>query len=60
MDPSYVKIRSWHVFVTWTRVPGQARTLCTRNASGPTADVIPANEKSCETCLRKLARSLEA
>jgi len=47
----FIKIRSWHIISTWTRVPGQAVTLCGKTARGEVkADF--GNEKSCEICLR--------
>lgn len=58
-DRMWVKIRSWHVFRTWTRA-GQALTECGRRV-GPdtvvTADELPGNEKSCESCLRIVTRA---
>lgn len=56
MDPTYVRIRSWHVIrVTRSIAP---RTLCGRVAPGgaETSGTLPA-EKSCESCLRILART---
>lgn len=46
----FIRIRSWHVIRTWTRVPGRAITLCGRTAEGPTAEGR-GDERSCETCL---------
>ena len=51
----YIKIVSWHVILTPTRVPNRYVTLCGRRATGHTSPVLPA-EKSCETCLRLEAR----
>jgi hypothetical protein len=67
----YVRIRSWHIVETFTRVPGMVVTRCgyrvmtIGQAMSPggvgaqrvhsTADTLPAGEKSCESCLR-LAR----
>lgn len=49
---TYVRIVSWHVLRTWTRLPGMALTLCGRRIQDPeTAQELPAG-KSCETCLR--------
>ena len=47
----WVRIRSWHVLV------GANTTLCGRHASAgaETTDTLPAG-KSCESCLRSLAR----
>lgn len=57
----YVRIRSWHIISTWTRVPGRGITRCGRTVVTMgtaaenvrvTAPFLPTNEKSCETCLR--------
>jgi hypothetical protein len=49
----YVKIRSWHIIRTFTRVPGGAITLCGKRTQGaPMSQVLPLVDKSCETCLR--------
>lgn len=48
---------SWHLVRSWTRVPGRAVTLCGRTASGPTADIFPNDEPSCETCARVRLRN---
>ena len=53
----YIKIRSWHVVRTFTRVPGRAITLCGKQAQGQTSTGLPMAEKSCETCLRIRAKS---
>lgn len=55
MDPQWVKIRSWHVLLTWTRVPGVAMTRCGRRATGVAVDERPGNEPTCESCLRIIA-----
>lgn len=50
----WVRIRSWHAYV------GGGRTLCGRTIwDGETSDTLPA-EKSCETCLRLVARRVDA
>lgn len=51
----YIKIVSWHVIRTWTRVPRVALTLCGRRAEGEAAAGF-GDEKSCESCLRIQAR----
>jgi hypothetical protein len=52
----WVRIDSWHLLATWTRVPGRALTLCGRTVQDPpTSAELPGNEKSCETCLRLFA-----
>lgn len=48
----YVRIRSWHIVRTWTRVPGRAITRCGRIAAGASSPFLPSNEPSCESCLR--------
>jgi len=53
----YIRIRSWHIVRTWTRVPGRAITLCGRSASGPTSDGF-GESASCETCLRIESKAL--
>lgn len=57
MIRQYVRIRSWHV-IRLTR-SGQPFTLCGRVGSGEIRDLLPA-EKSCETCLRIIARQDDA
>jgi hypothetical protein len=53
MHDTWVKISSWHILRTWTRVPNRGVTLCGRTATmidealGP-----PSDEKTCETCFR--------
>ena len=54
-DWKYVQLRSWHVVLTPTRAINGYRTLCGRNASGPTVNKLPAG-RSCETCLRIATR----
>lgn len=57
LDVQWVKIRSWHVFLTFTRAINGARTVCNRNAKADTlTDVRPEGEKTCEVCLRKVAK----
>ena len=56
---TYVRIRSWHVVLTHTRGFDTYRTLCGRTVvTKDTRDELPA-EKSCETCLRSVARRAE-
>ena len=59
MDFSYVKIRSWHAVSTATRVPNNYVTLCGRRANGALEPDLPAG-KSCESCLRIIARKADA
>lgn len=48
---TYVKVRSWHVLKTWSRMPGVGVTLCGRRTGQETRDTLPA-EATCESCLR--------
>lgn len=59
MSVMWVKIRSWHA-VRLTRSI-EPRTVCGRTApqSAPVSDVLP-GEKSCESCLRIIARRVDA
>lgn len=59
VDVKWVKIRSYHAIRTWTRVPQHYITFCGRSASGPELDDLPAG-KSCELCLRAVARKVDA
>ena len=54
----WVQIVSWHVVRTWTRVPGRALTLCGRSVTGVEHALpdFPAGAKTCESCLRSLAK----
>lgn len=36
-----IRIRSWHLVLTPTRIPDRYRTLCGRNAFGPTVAEMP-------------------
>ena len=48
----YVRIRSWHVVLTPTRMFDTYRTLCGRTVTTrDTRDELPA-ARSCESCLR--------
>lgn len=51
----YVKIRSYHVVRTWTRVPGRWITLCGRTGGGDSVSDF-GDGKTCETCLRIAAK----
>lgn len=48
----WLKIRSWHVVRTWTRVPGRGLSPCGRILEGDPLPMYPADEKTCEVCLR--------
>jgi hypothetical protein len=58
VDIVWVRIRSMHAILTPTRVPDRYVTLCGRTASGDTNDDLGAG-KSCETCLRIVARKAD-
>ena len=49
---NWIKIRSWHLIRTWTRVPGRAITLCGRSAEGQESGEPPSDEATCESCFR--------
>jgi hypothetical protein len=56
----YVKVRSWHILRTYTRVPEMAVTLCGRLVRATeTRAELPA-ERSCESCLRIATRRVDA
>lgn len=57
-DPVWVKIVAWHAVKTPTRMPSTYVTRCGRTATGPTLDIRPGREASCETCLRLLTKGL--
>lgn len=59
MDIEWVQIRSWHAVATATRVANTYKTLCGRRASGAAEPELPAG-KSCESCLRIVARKADA
>ena len=58
MDIVWVHIKSWHAVRNMTRVPGRVVTVCGRSVTGDLIDALPAG-KSCESCLRILARSAD-
>lgn len=44
---------SFHLVSTWTRVPARALTLCGRVVETTSVlTVLPAGQRSCESCLR--------
>lgn len=51
-DTRWTKLRSWHAVTTTN---GRLTTRCGKPATGPIVDTLPA-EKSCESCLRIVAR----
>jgi len=54
----WVRIRSWHLAVQ-SRALGAVPTRCGRWAEGLAVSDLPLEAKSCETCLRLLARDQE-
>jgi hypothetical protein len=59
MDVKWVKIRAWHAAYPDVRgVNGHRLTRCGRIALGDLVDDLPA-EKSCESCLRIVARKAD-
>lgn len=57
MDVQWVKIRAWHAVKSPSFSEGH--TLCGRDCERPFFDDLPA-EKSCESCLRIVARLADA
>jgi len=53
----YIRIRSWHIIRTWTRVPGRALTRCGKVATGEPSNDF-GDEKTCESCLRLNAKDI--
>jgi hypothetical protein len=51
----YIKIRSWHVIGTPTRMFNTYKTLCGRRAVGEPAMSF-GDERTCETCLRIMGK----
>ena len=56
MKPEWIKIASWHIVASQTRVEGHYATLCNRVAAGLPQPGFLSDEKTCETCLRKQAK----
>jgi hypothetical protein len=48
----WIKIRSWHIIKTATRVPGRYVTLCGKSAYGQAQPDFLEGDKTCESCLR--------
>lgn len=51
----WAKIRSWHR-VKFTSRGGRLITFCGRVASAPELEAFPADEPTCETCLRIVSK----
>lgn len=58
-DVAWFQIRSWHVVRLFSDRVGRTYALCGRlKLNAVIVDTLPA-EKSCETCLRLLARRID-
>lgn len=59
-DRQYVRLpgHAWHAWVTWTRVPGTALTLCGRSLHDDDleeSDRVPSSGHLCGNCGRLIA-----
>lgn len=52
--------RHWFQIASWHITTDGIKALCGRAVEGPLADTFPADEKTCETCLRKAATLTES
>lgn len=55
----WIRIRRWHQFRTWTRVPGRAITACGLRVDKPifANEVYPLDEaRTCATCRRQMLK----
>lgn len=59
MNPEWVRIVSWHVLVPTRALPFAAFTRCGRRVAAPEIRADMPQGKSCETCLRLIARDAE-
>ena len=59
MNPEWVRIVSWHVLVPTRALPYVAFTRCGRKVSEAEIKADMPQGKSCETCLRLIARDAE-
>jgi hypothetical protein len=59
MDIRWSKIRSWHALTGIVSRSGLTQTMCGRWAKSEIVDDLP-SERSCETCLRIVARLQDA
>jgi hypothetical protein len=59
VNPEWVRIRSWHVLVPTRALPFTAFTRCGRKVPAPEIRADLPTGKSCETCLRLVARDAE-
>jgi hypothetical protein len=61
VNATWVRIRSWHAVRSTRSIVDITWTLCGRQIGGATVvDDLPMDAKSCESCLRILARNAEA
>jgi hypothetical protein len=58
-DTQWFQIRSWHAVLTPTRVPNTYLAVCGKRGKGPIVDALPLEDKSCENCLRLIARKTD-
>lgn len=57
---TYVRRRpdlSWHIFRTWSRVPGRAVSLCGRRIEAAETSDTFGDDRTCETCWRAKGRA---
>lgn len=57
MNVQWIRIVSWHIFRLTRSI--EPRTQCGRTGRGAVMDTRP-DGKTCETCLRWLARQVDA
>jgi hypothetical protein len=58
MNVQWVLIRSWHAVKGYSVDENRTRTVCGRNAYSAAMEALPGG-KSCETCLRIVARQAD-
>ena len=58
VDVKWVQIRSWHAVKAQDEPEGWATTYCGRAVAGLAVDALPAG-RSCESCLRSIARKMD-
>lgn len=56
---SYLKVRSWHILAKVDAAGWKTRCGLTVNEDAPVTDILPFDEKSCESCLRGIARDFD-
>lgn len=62
MNTTWVRIRSWHAQVGYVAATREYLTRCGRYVAVPAelSETLSVLEKSCETCLRLVARDQDA